>query len=71
MLESDVGDALRQASESATAASALVGEAMERALEAEVRLRNLVYRVQAIQRRPLPARREEAHQNPVSGPQAD
>jgi GAF domain-containing protein len=54
IVESDVRDELHQASESAAAATALVGEAMERALEAEQRMRNLVYRVRAIQRRPPP-----------------
>jgi GAF domain-containing protein len=71
MLDSDVRDELQQASQSASNASALVAEAMERALEAELRMRNLVNRLRTIQRRPLPAGREESHQNPVSGLQRD
>jgi GAF domain-containing protein len=54
ILEPDVKDELRQATESAAAASALVGEAMERALEAELRMQNLAHRVRTIQRRPPP-----------------
>jgi GAF domain-containing protein len=46
-----VRDELRQATESAATASALVGEAMERALDAEVRMRNLADRMRALQRR--------------------
>jgi hypothetical protein len=70
MLESDVRDELQQASQSAAAATTLVGEAMERALEAEQRMRNLFYRIQAMQRRPRPAHRDEPHR-PVSGVQSD
>ena len=70
MVESDVRDELHQASQSAAAATALVGEAMERALEAEQRMRNLVYRVRAIQRRPLPAHGDEPP-TPVGGLPSD
>jgi GAF domain-containing protein len=52
MLDSEVREELQQASQSAASASALVAEAMERALEAEQRMRNLVYRARTIQRRP-------------------
>ena len=55
MLDPDVRDELQQASQSAANASALVAEAMERALEAERRMRNLVYRVRSRPRRPPPA----------------
>ena len=58
-LDPDVRDELQQARRSAASASALVAEAMEPALDAEVRMRNLVYRVRTIQRRPLPTRREQ------------
>jgi len=54
MLEPDVRDELRQASEEASSASALVGQAMERVLEAELRMQNLVNRVRTIQGRPQP-----------------
>ncbi len=56
MLEPDVRDELRQASEEAASASALVGQAMERVLEAELRMQNLVNRVRTVQGRaqPLP-----------------
>jgi GAF domain-containing protein len=56
MLEPDVRDELRQASEEASSASALVGQAMERVLEAELRMQNLVNRVRTVQGRaqPLP-----------------
>ena len=54
ILEPGVKDELRQATESAAAASALVGEAMERMLEAELRMQNLVHRVRTVQRRPPP-----------------
>ena len=52
MLDPDVRDELQQASQSASNASALVAEAMERALEAERRMRNLLYRVRI---RPAPS----------------
>ncbi len=55
MLDPGLRDQLDQASQSAATASALVGEAMERVLEAERRMWNLVYRVKTTQRRPLPA----------------
>jgi GAF domain-containing protein len=54
ILEPGVKDELRLATESAAAASALVGEAMERMLEAELRMQNLVHRVRTVQRRPPP-----------------
>jgi GAF domain-containing protein len=57
MLEPGVRDELRQASEEASSASALVGQAMERVLEAELRMQNLVNRVRSVQGRaaePLP-----------------
>ena len=56
ILEPDVRDELRQASEEASSASALVGQAMERVLEAELRMQNLVNRVRTIHGRaqPLP-----------------
>ena len=66
MLDPDVRDELQQASQSAANASALVAEAMERALEAERRMRNLVYRVGSRPRRPPPARPPEADRNPAS-----
>ena len=47
-LESEVRNELRQAGESAASASALVGEAMERALDAELRMRNLIHRLGTI-----------------------
>jgi GAF domain-containing protein len=50
-----VRDELQAASDAAATASALMAEAMERALDAEVRMHNLIDRVRAIQRRPLPA----------------
>ena len=52
MLEPDMRDELRQASEEASSASALVGQAMERVLEAELRMQNLVNRVRTVQGRP-------------------
>jgi GAF domain-containing protein len=52
MLDSEVREELQQASQSAATASALVAEAMERALDAEQRMRNLVYRSRTVQRRP-------------------
>jgi GAF domain-containing protein len=52
MLEPDMKDELRQASEEASSASALVGQAMERVLEAELRMQNLVNRVRTVQSRP-------------------
>jgi hypothetical protein len=54
MLEPGVRDELRQASEEAASASALVGQAMERVLEAELRMQNLVNRVRIVQGRPQP-----------------
>ncbi|HKY75202.1 MAG TPA: GAF domain-containing protein [Acidimicrobiia bacterium] len=54
MLEPGVRDELRQASEEAASASALVGQAMERVLEAELRMQNLVNRVRTVQSRPQP-----------------
>jgi len=51
MLEPGVRDELRQASEEASSASALVGQAMERVLEAELRMQNLVNRVRTVQER--------------------
>jgi GAF domain-containing protein len=54
-LGSAVHDELQAASHAAANASALMAEAMERALDAEVRMHNLIDRVRAIQRRPLPA----------------
>ena len=57
ILAPDVRDELRQASEEAASASALVGQAMERVLEAELRMQNLVNRVRTVQGRaaePLP-----------------
>jgi GAF domain-containing protein len=51
MLEPGVRDELRQASEEAASASALVGQAMERVLEAELRMQNLVNRVRTVQER--------------------
>ncbi len=54
MLEPGVRDELRQASEEAASASALVGQAMERVLEAELRMQNLVNRVRIVQDRPQP-----------------
>jgi len=56
MLEPDMKDELRQASAEAASASALVGQAMERVLEAELRMQNLVNRVQTVsgRRQPLP-----------------
>jgi GAF domain-containing protein len=54
MLEPDMKDELRQASEEASSASALVGQAMERVLEAELRMQNLVNRVRTVQGRPQP-----------------
>ena len=60
MLAPDVRDELQQASQSAATASALVAEAMERALEAEQRMLNLAYRVRTVKSRPLPARRPES-----------
>ena len=53
-LESEVRDELREASQAAAGAGALIGEAMERVLEAEKRMRSLLYRVQIVQRRPTP-----------------
>jgi GAF domain-containing protein len=52
ILQPGVRDELRQASEEAASASALVGQAMERVLEAELRMQNLVNRVQTVQGRP-------------------
>jgi GAF domain-containing protein len=52
ILDPEVRAELREASQSASTASALVAEAMERALEAERRMRNLVVRVRTVQRRP-------------------
>ncbi len=52
--EPGVRDELRQASEEAASASALVGQAMERVLEAELRMQNLVNRVRTVQDRPQP-----------------
>ena len=52
--EPGVRDELRQASEEASSASALVGQAMERVLEAELRMQNLVNRVRTVQNRPQP-----------------
>jgi GAF domain-containing protein len=52
--DQEIRDELQQASRSAATASALVGEVMERVLEAEQRLRTLVNRVQTVQRRPAP-----------------
>jgi len=52
MLAPDVKDELRQASEEAASASARVGQAMERVLEAELRMQNLVNRVRTVQGRP-------------------
>ena len=54
MLAPGVRDELRQASEEAASASALVGQAMERVLEAELRMQNLVNRVRTVQSRPQP-----------------
>ena len=54
MLEPDMKDEIRQASEEASSASALVGQAMERVLEAELRMQNLVNRVRTVQGRPQP-----------------
>jgi ubiquinone biosynthesis protein Coq4 len=54
ILDPDVRDELRQASEEASSASALVGQAMERVLEAELRLQNLVNRLRTVQGRPQP-----------------
>jgi len=54
ILEPGVRDELRQASEEAASASALVGQAMERVLEAELRMQNLVNRVRTVQGRPQP-----------------
>jgi GAF domain-containing protein len=53
-LGTEVRDELRQASQSASSASALIAEAMERVLESEKRMRSLLYRVQTVQRRPTP-----------------
>jgi len=53
-LGTEVQDELRQASQSASSASALIAEAMERVLESEKRMRSLLYRVQTVQRRPTP-----------------
>ena len=59
-LGSAVRDELQAASDAAATASALMAEAMERALDAEVRMHNLIDRVRAIQRRPLPASAKSA-----------
>jgi GAF domain-containing protein len=53
-LGTEVRDELREASQSASSASALIAEAMERVLESEKRMRSLLYRVQTVQRRPTP-----------------
>lgn len=53
-LEAEVETGLEEAGRTAARASALVGEAMETVLEAEERMRNLVYRLQAVQGRTPP-----------------
>ena len=51
---SEVRSGLAEASGVVANASNLVGEAMERVLEAEQQMRNLLYRVQAVQGQPVP-----------------
>jgi hypothetical protein len=54
VIEGEIRDEVRQASQSAASASNLVGEAMEQVLDAENRLRNLVHRLQTLQNGPGP-----------------